>query len=69
MKIELNGREVIGLEVDGVDVRDYPDFCDAHFSRAIYHDNLQELEDSELDQLADKYGDVLWNMALESVGE
>lgn len=68
MDMELNGRIVIGVEIDGVDYRDYPDFCDAHFSRAVYEDNLEELDDDELDELKDKYSDVLWEMAVESVG-
>ena len=32
----LNGRVVCDVQIDGVDTRDYPDFCDAYFSYAVF---------------------------------
>jgi hypothetical protein len=62
----LNGRKVIDMEIDGVDSRDYPDFSDAYFTYACYEDGTK-LTDDELDQLADQNGDVLYEMAYDSL--
>ena len=62
----LNGRQVVDLEVDGVDGGDYPDFCDAYFSSGTYEDGTP-LTDDELDRLTILADDVLWEMAFESL--
>jgi hypothetical protein len=62
----LNGKKVIDLEVDGVDGSDYPDFSDAYFSYGCYEDGTPLTED-ELNKLTDLAGDVLWEMAYESL--
>lgn len=64
--MELKGRRVVDVEVDGCDSRDYPDFCDAYFSYAVFEDTLEELSDDELTELTDTYGDVVNEMAFES---
>ncbi len=67
--IELNScnaKKVIDLEVDGVASGDYPDFCDAYFSDGCYEDGTRLTED-ELNKLTDLAGDVLWEMAFESL--
>jgi hypothetical protein len=45
---------------------DYPDFCDAYFSSGCYEDGTPLTED-ELNKLTDLAGDVLWEMAFESL--
>jgi hypothetical protein len=60
----LNGKNVVNLQVDGVDSRDYPDFSDAYFSSGSYEDGTP-LTDDELERLADLAGDVLWEMAFD----
>ena len=62
----LNGKKVIDLEVDGVDSSDYPDFSDAYFSNGCFEDG-SPLTDDELDQLSILAGDVLWEMAFDSL--
>ena len=62
----LNEKKVIDLRVDGVDSRDYPDFSDAYFSGGCYEDGTP-LTDDELIELADLAGDVLWEMAFDSL--
>jgi hypothetical protein len=62
----LNGKNVVDLEIDGVDSRDYPDFSDAYFSSGSYEDGTP-LTDDELERLADLAGDVLWEMAFDSL--
>lgn len=62
----LNGKEVdvMTLEVEDVDRRDYPDFCDAYFSYAEYKDGTV-LTDEELEALTDEHGDVLSELAMQ----
>ena len=62
----LNGKNVVDLEVGGVDSTDYPDFSDAYFSGGCYEDGTP-LTDDELIELADLAGDVLWEMAFDSL--
>lgn len=61
--MKLNGRSVINAEIDGVDSNDYPDFCDAYFSYAVFEDTNEELTDEELEQLGDQNGDVINEIA------
>jgi hypothetical protein len=62
----LNGREVVDIEVDGVDSKDYPDFSDAYFSSACYQDGTK-LTDDELNKFAEENGDLLWEKAYDSL--
>ena len=61
----LNNRKVVNVEVDGVDPRDYPEFCDAYFSYAEYEDGT-ELTAGELDKLTEENYDVVNEMAFEA---
>jgi hypothetical protein len=65
--MELNGHKisVASLEVMGVHQWDYPDFSDAFFGYAEYENGI-ELTESELDELTEKYGDVVHELAHES---
>ena len=38
------------LEIDGIDMQDFPDFCDAYISAGSYTDGT-ELSDEDLEQL------------------
>ncbi len=53
MTTVLNGREIVDMQVDGIDMRDYPDFCDAFISEAYYADTGEALTDDDLDTLND----------------
>ena len=63
MRFEERG--IIDLEVDGVDPRDYPDFCDAYISFARWADTGVALSDDELDKLNDEWSHVASEMAYE----
>ena len=63
--MELNGKKVFA-QVDDVHGWDYPDFADAHFVDCCYEDGTF-LTEEEMKTLTDKYGDVLWEMAYESL--
>jgi hypothetical protein len=65
--MELDGREVEVDDVEDVDPRDYPDFADAHFVGAYFVDTGEELTEAQYEQLSDKYADVLWEMAYQSL--
>ena len=59
-------RIIDGIEVDGVDTKDYPDFCDAYISRAVYADTGEELDEEELSTLTDENPELVNEMAIES---
>ena len=63
--MELKGRRV---EADVADVHawDYPDFCDAHFTDCTFEDGTS-LSDEEVEELSEKYQDVLWDRAFDSL--
>ena len=63
----LNNRLVVDVEVDGIDTRDYPDFCDAYFCSAYYGDTGEALSDDDLIALQDKYPEIVHTMAFESL--
>ena len=65
MAIKFNGRVIDSIEVDGVDPRDYPDFCDSYFSYAEYVDTGEPLDDDELIRLGDEQPELLGEMAFE----
>ena len=63
--MELKGRTVVDVEIDGVDTRDFPDFCDAYFTYAVFEDTGEELTVDELNELMDNYPEVIGEMAFE----
>lgn len=65
--MELNGRKVVDVEVDGVDSSDYPDFCDAYFSYAVFADTKEVLSDEQMEELGEAYPEILNEMAYESL--
>jgi hypothetical protein len=66
-KLELNGRTVVDASIDGIDLRDYPDFCDAYFESAVYDDDNTKLTDDELEQLRDNNFDAFYEMIMDCV--
>ena len=47
--IELS--QITEIELDGVDRRDYPDFCDAFICAAVWKDSGKALTNKELEQI------------------
>ncbi len=68
MLLSFKNRIVKNLEIGGVNLRDYPDYCDAYFSHAEY-ENGTWLTEAELEELRDVHGDVLHEMAFERMIE
>jgi hypothetical protein len=52
-----NGLVATDIEVDGIDTRDYPDFCDAYIESANVEENgeWRDVTDAELDELNEDY--------------
>ena len=67
-EMELNGKKVdlASLSVEGVDPSDYPDFCDAYLIGGLFMDGT-ELTDDEMDDLCDKYPELVNEMAYDSL--
>jgi len=51
--MKLNNLKVIDVEVENLDMKDYPDFCDAYISSATFDCNKQPLTDNQLAELQD----------------
>jgi hypothetical protein len=65
--VQFRGRMVDNLSIDGVDYKDFPDFCDAYFEHAVWADTGEWLTDEELNSLSEEHGDIINEMAHESV--
>ena len=59
-KSEVKPDNVENVEIAGLDKKDYPKFCDAYFEKATFKDTGIELDDNELDELAEKFPDYLY---------
>ncbi|UII80062.1 hypothetical protein [Flagellimonas sp. CMM7] len=62
MKIDFN--QVQDIEIDGVDTKDYPDFCDAFIARCDYKG--KEATEEELDAINEQC-DNIHELAYESL--
>lgn len=62
----MNISEVINLEIEGVDTKDYPDFCDAFFAYGERLDGTP-LTDDELIKLGEDYPEYLNEQAYQSL--
>ena len=60
MKLNLN--KIDSIEVEGIDTRDYPDFCDAFISYAEI--DGRELTDEELDYINNNCPDMVYDAVL-----
>ena len=62
MKIDLS--QVEDVEIDGINPRDYPDFCDAFILEATYKG--REMTDEELEALNED-SDFVYDKVMESL--
>lgn len=64
----INGKkvDVSSLEIENVNFEDYPKFCDARFSYGKFEDGMR-LSDYELELMTDRYGEIVNEMAHESM--
>lgn len=67
MRIEFRNRHVVDLEVDGVDTKDYPDFCDAFICGATWDDTGLPLNDEEIDAFQSENSDLVYELVEDSL--
>ena len=67
MTYKLNNLEVTDVEVDGIDMKDYPDFCDAYIDSAKFVSSGKELTDVELEQLQEQNADEFYEDVMDKV--
>ena len=60
-------RKLINVEVDGIDTKDYPDFCDAYISYAEWMDSGTALTEEELDELNVDHGDFVYENVMDTL--
>ena len=67
MTYKLNNLEVTDVEIDGVDMKDYPDFCDAYIESAKFVSSGKELNDDELIKLQEDNPELFFEDVMETV--
>ena len=67
MKYKLNNLEVTDVEVDGVNQKDYPDFCDAYIESSKFVSSGKELNDDELEKLKEENADLFFEDIMEQI--
>lgn len=65
---EFNLKNLIAynIELDGIDHKDYPDYCDAYVISAEHLDG-QEFTDQELDYYNENYGDEIYDEVIKQI--
>lgn len=68
IKVQYMGKlvEIVDPEIDGIDMSDYPDFCDAYLSYATWENGI-ELTDQELEDITSDNGDVVYELVQETL--
>ena len=64
--IDLDVVDLSSLQIEGIYMDDYPDFCDAYFSAGTRLDGTK-LTDEELESLTDDFPDMVHEMALNTI--
>ena len=62
--MKLNNLKVIDVEIENVDRKDYPDFCDAYISEAKFT-NGKSLDDDQLVELQEQNPDEFSELVLD----
>jgi hypothetical protein len=63
--IDFNNIE--DIQIDGIDINDYPDFVDAFLGDAIWKDSGKELTDEELEDINDNHSDWVYEQTWEQL--
>ena len=64
--IDLDVVDLGSLQIEGIYMDDYPDFCDAYFSEGSRLDGTK-LSDDELERLTDDFPDMVHETALNTI--
>jgi hypothetical protein len=63
--MKYQASKIDDIEIDGIDTKDYPDFCDAYILRCVY--DGRELTDEELDELQNQRPDLVYEYVLDEL--
>ena len=63
----MNLKNIVDVEIEGIDHSDYPDFCDAFIASASWKDTGVELTDDEIEELNDKHYDFVYECVWEEL--
>jgi hypothetical protein len=58
--VRLDVSNIGDVEIEGIDTNDYPDFCDAYVSYAVWIDTGIPLDDETLEYLTTNYGEFVY---------
>jgi hypothetical protein len=61
--MNFNGRSITDIEVEDIDTRDAPDFCDAYIATAHWEDTGESLSNDELEAL-NQDGDLVYEATM-----
>ena len=64
--MRFKGREITDIEVEDIDLKDYPDFCDAFIAAARWEDTGEDLTEAELNALNED-GDFVYGAVYKQV--
>ena len=59
--VDRDSVDVHSLEIDGIDMTDYPDFVDAYFSAGQFKDG-RDMSDEELEALKEQDSDLFYEV-------
>lgn len=62
----INWHDIADVEIDGVGLNDYPDFCDAYVLSAIWANTGIELTEKECQLVTEQHGDEVNILSHES---
>jgi hypothetical protein len=60
-------KDIIDVEIDGINFKDHPDYCDAFISGALWRNSLTQLTEAQLDQLNDKHSDFVYESVINHI--
>ena len=67
MTYKLNNLEVTDVEVDGIDLKDHPDYVMAHIDSAKFVSSGKELNDEQLVKLQEENSELFYEDVMDEV--
>ena len=67
MTYKLNNLEVTDVKVDGIDMKDYPDFVDPYIDSAKFVSSGKELNDEQLVELQEENSELFYEDVMDEV--
>lgn len=62
----MDTSKIKNIQIEDIDYRDYPDFCDAYISEAEWEDGTPLTED-ELMELNSEHGDFVYDCVINKI--